>query len=426
MAPKSNNHHPKEKKPPLTHFLCLPLVNTSSLPQLESSLSAFKAAIPPSPHQHPNPRAPTQPLIPDGALRPIGTLHLTLGVMSLPTKERLDEVLEFFHSLDLMSMAREAEAVVLSRRKGKGRTIEQGTEGQKEGEEERLPSTTNSPPKPFTISLESLYALPRARSATVLHAAPVDSTSRLYPFCEMLRDKFLEAGFLLGEYKNNNKNQSNTTDQQTQCAEKVAEDQSNLLEKLPTDPAAEPASLQSSQTTTTRTSVPKPKPRPLLLHATVVNTIYVKGRRGPSSNNNSNSNNRGNRNHRTTRYSFDARDMLAHYRDYYLDSLRNEPKGEKSALQKPTQGQEGEQAGDGASGNESESGNENENNKGCISQGEKEKYPFVWARDFPLESICICEMGAKKLNSEDDTTGLNGRLGEKYTVVSERGLDFGS
>ncbi|RJE21553.1 hypothetical protein PHISCL_06125 [Aspergillus sclerotialis] len=348
--------------------------------------------------------------------------------MSLPTKERLNEALEFFHSLDLTSMAREAEAVALRKKKGKGRTIEQGTEDQREGEEEGgQQSTTNGPPKPFTISLESLHALPRARAATVLHAAPVDSTSRLYPFCEMLRDKFLEAGFLVGEYKNNNKNQSNTTEQQSQCAEKVAEDQSNLLDKLPTDPTAEPASIQSSKLTTTQSSVPKPKPRPLLLHATVVNTIYVKRRHGPSSNNNNNSNNRGNRNHRTTRYSFDARDMLAHYRDYYLDSLRSEPKGEKIALQKSIQGREGENAGDGALGSENESGNENENNRGgCITQGEKETYPFVWARDFPLESICICEMGAKKLNSEDDATGLNGRLGEKYTVVSERGLDFGS
>ena len=419
MAP-NNNHHPKEKRPQLTHFLCLPLVNSSSLPQLESSLSAFKAAIPPSPHQHPNPRAPVQPLIPDGALRPIGTLHLTLGVMSLPTKERLDEALALLDSLDLVSMAREAEAVALRKKIGKGKGIQQG-EGAAETEGKgRLQSIETSTLKPFTISLESLHALPRARAATVLHASPVDSTSRLYPFCEMLRDKFLEAGFLVGEYKN--KNQSNATEQQPQYAEKVAEDQSNLLEQPPKDIANESASAQPSNPT--RTSVPKQKPRPLLLHATIANTIYVKGRRGPPSN--KNSSNKGNRNHRTTRYAFDARDMISHYRDYYLDSLRSEPRP-TTLLNSSPHGKEGEGGGNEVSGSDNESGSGNEgNNESCISQGEKEKYPFVWAKDFPLESISICEMGAKKLNPEDDTTGLNRRLGEKYMVVSERRLAFGS
>ncbi|KAJ5478729.1 hypothetical protein N7530_004238 [Penicillium desertorum] len=34
----------RQKRPQLTHFLCLPLVNTKSLPQLEESLAAFKTA----------------------------------------------------------------------------------------------------------------------------------------------------------------------------------------------------------------------------------------------------------------------------------------------------------------------------------------------------------------------------------------------
>lgn len=385
----------KEKKPQLTHFLCLPLVNSTSLPQLETSLATFKASIPLSPHQHPNPRAPTQPLIPDGALRPIGTLHLTLGVMSLTTPERLDDALQFFHSLDLAAMAREAEAIASKHKDGKGTKIQQPASAA--GSDLVL---STGAPRPFTISLESLHALPRARAATVLHAAPVDATSRLYPFCEMLRNKFLEAGFLVGEYKgkdpnrnngqaSNERQESNLNPDKPACEELAAE---NAPTHLPLQPSQIPA----------RT----PKPRPLLLHATVVNTIYVKGRRrGPGS---------GDRNHRTTRYMFDARDLLAQYRDYYLDSLRTEPRARQVVSAS------GEEAGDG-------SGEESKNQAEEVVPT-ADKYPFAWAREFPLESICICEMGAKKLQADLDTdpTGMDHRLGEKYTVVSERSLGFAS
>jgi activating signal cointegrator complex subunit 1 len=49
--------------------------------------------------------------IPNGALHPIGTLHLTLDVMSLPTKERLDEAVAFFQSLGLACLMREVERI---------------------------------------------------------------------------------------------------------------------------------------------------------------------------------------------------------------------------------------------------------------------------------------------------------------------------
>jgi activating signal cointegrator complex subunit 1 len=42
-----------------------------------------------------------------------------------------------------------------------------------------------------------------------------------------------------------------------------------------------------------------------------------------------------------------------------------------------------------------------------------------------LDSVCICEMGAKKISlcpSDSGNNALNIRLGEKYTVVSERSL----
>lgn len=479
----------KEKKPQLTHFLCLPLVNSISLPQLESSLASFKAAIPASPAQqgqgqndpHEAILEQGRPLIPDGALRPVGTLHLTLGVMSLPSKERFEEALGFFQSLDLVAMMHEAEEKAEKVRSRKGR-LEQpstpslpGSRGDGEfdsAQETAGPATTVSQtmPRPFNVSLESLHALPRARSATVLHAAPVDPTSRLYPFCEMLRDKFLEAGFLQGEYKAppqrqarqnpdggasegvsqqdegnklkernvDNENDSTATTDKPLCINDTTS--SSLLEWLPVTLAEEQSTLSLSQSQSQPPNPPtkpihvppkpKLKPRPLLLHATVVNTIYIKirqrkddfkGKGGPKGKKNS-------------RYTFDARDILDHHQDYYLDSHRTTPQSAAVTVAGSTpHGNEVLPAEDinnlRRASNAEELDDDPEQKKrkrSPKSDGSRSddavKYPFVWAKDFPLESVCICEMGAKKLNPDGD--GLNARLGEKYKVVAERSLSW--
>ena len=463
------NHARKEKKPQLTHFLCLPLVNSVSLPQLESSLATFKAAIPVSPSagaatQRGEQNGPQEasieqePLIPDGALRPIGTLHLTLGVMSLPTKERLDEALRFFRSLDLGAMMHEAE----DRARSKSRKGETDHTPQEQLGDEIDPapqaSIPRAPPRPFNVSLESLHALPRARSATVLHAAPVDHTSRLYPFCEMLRDRFLEAGFLLGENKGSQRQtqgqgneKGEATQSQNQENKQLAADEnkassindvltnnepssssSSLLEELPVNLAEEQRTQQRPPRPTTKpVHIPKSKPRPLLLHATVVNTIYVKvrPRRGGGGGKNNSKNN--------SRLTFDARDILDHYRDYYLDSLRTTPRsaaiatsGTKSSLHSERETPlPPNDANSALLHNSNASDDDPELKKRKRSPGSTDqesisaiKNPFVWAKDFPLESVCICEMGAKKLDPSED--GLNARLGEKYKVVEERSLNW--
>ncbi|PLN80306.1 hypothetical protein BDW42DRAFT_171246 [Aspergillus taichungensis] len=388
----------KEKRPPITHFLCIPLVNAASLPQLETSIATFKAALPPAP-QPPQNELPSRkpvverPLIPLGAIRPVGTLHLTLGVMSLPTQQRLDDAIQLLQSLDLVSMAREAERSARRRQTTKDRS--QPATSQADND-----SIDN--PSPFTISLESLSAIPRARAATVLHAAPVDPSSRLYPFCEMLRGKFLEAGFLQAEVKKDKRlegspqqqsaQQEQTQQQATQRETNQQQQQQQQQSDIDNQPPAEP----------------KPKLRPLLLHATVVNTIYIKGRqqsseRGPNGKN------------RRNQYTFDARDILAHYRDYYVDSNRVTPRSNTIAVQTPAL-----EAGphEGAP----QAGSDDEEISAVSSR--QEKFPFVWARNLPLESVCICEMGAKKLDRENDPDGMNARLGEKYKVVAERRLNF--
>lgn len=203
----------RERQPALTHFLCLPLVNSASLPQLEASIAAFTAAYPPVPvadllkgQPQTSERDASIAVIPQGAVRPVGTIHLTIGVMSLPTKERLAEALAFFQTIDLASLLREAERVAFElRQKRVSRRTSSNTapnNAEASSLSSKLSLDLEKAPRPLSVSLESLHALPRAKAATVLHASPSDPSGRLYPFCVMLRDKFLEAGFILSESKN--------------------------------------------------------------------------------------------------------------------------------------------------------------------------------------------------------------------------------
>lgn len=359
--PAAPHSHPRrEKRPPLTHFLCLPLVNSVSLPQLESSIATFKSEIASVPQSDASRSQELQPLIPDSAIRPVGTLHLTLGVMSLPTEERFNNALNYFRGLDIVSLMTEAES-----RAKKRRNVTKDSSPR-----HALVGDSAAVAQPFTVSLESLHALPRAKSATVLHAAPVDPTSRLYPFCVLLRDKFLEAGFLQGEIQRE-----------------------------------DPPPQQNQQSTASSNAKPsKPKVRPLLLHATVVNTIYIKGRKPKSGHATSKS-------RKNNRYSFDAGDLLAHYQDYYLDSGRTQP---RSASVNVTRRRKEVEGANDSTGPPSE----------MKTTNRESQHPFVWAREFPLESLCICEMGAKKLDPEGDRDGMNARLGEEYKVVARRRLTF--
>ncbi|KAJ5216239.1 uncharacterized protein N7498_002646 [Penicillium cinerascens] len=381
-------HHRPEKRPPLTHFLCLPLVNSTSLPQLESSIATFRAECPPVPvadlPDASKKQDASRAIIPEGAVRPLGTLHLTLGAMSLSTKERLEEALRFFQSLDLAGLMREAERVAMElREKDKSRARSSATDkhpGDIESQES-VPETARAS-NTLSVSLESLHCLPRAKAATVLHASPIDPTGRLYPFCLMLRDKFLEAGFLQGESK-----------------DKQKDDMEDAQDKQPPpESEAGPKSLDPYTAALTR----KPKPRPLLLHATVVNTIYARGR--PKHRTDAISPKK--EKNKSRRLELDARDLLARYRDYYADEARTIPR-----------------AGFNSTRSDSTQVAENEVTRGETGSAMSPQYPFVWAKDVQIDTVCICEMGAKKLSLDSDHAALNARLGEKYTVIAERSLE---
>lgn len=185
------------KRPPLTHFLCIPLVTPASRPELSASLASFRRETASA-----NERCFR---IPDGAVRPLGTLHLTLGVMSLK-EEKLGEAVGLLRGLRMGEILGEARREEAERSRAAARRVG-GPEGGPAVAEEGM-----------SISLRGLQSMQKASQASVLYAPPVDARGTLRPFCEKLRGKFLEAGLMVDD------------------------------------------------------------DRPLLLHATVVNTVYVRGR----------------------------------------------------------------------------------------------------------------------------------------------------
>lgn len=192
-------------KPSPTHFLCIPLVTQLSRPQLASSLASFSADV----------TSPDSYGFPPESIRPLGTLHLTLGVMSFPRNEGLDQAVELLKTLAPRQMLQSARPA---------------TGGD-----------ASPAPGPLTITLRGLHAMQPAARASVLYSAPADEDGTLLRLCEQIKAAFQAAGLMLDEN------------------------------------------------------------RPLLLHATILNTLYVKaGRRGQ----------------RRERLTIDARGALERYDDF--------------------------------------------------------------------------------------------------------------
>ncbi|KAI4859532.1 kinase A anchor protein [Hypoxylon rubiginosum] len=210
-------------RPAPTHFLCLPLVTEASRHQLSASLSAFSADV----------TSPNSFAIPEQAIRPIGTLHLTIGVMSFPKDEGLEKAVALLKTLIPRKILANVKA---------NATTAAGTNSTQELDSMKGPS--GPPPPLLSATLRGLRSMqPSASKASSLYAPPADTDGTLLRFCENLRSAFQDAGLMTVEH------------------------------------------------------------RPLLLHATIVNTIYVKGR-----------NRKGAKRHE--KLTVDARGILDRYDDF--------------------------------------------------------------------------------------------------------------
>lgn len=148
---QQNKGKAKTKRP--THFICLPLVTESSIPQLSESLAHFRSVTTPlldanttgrndAAGRNPEPegssatglrstntstrpeagvgpgsngggtsirRDETLRLVPAGAHRPPGTFHLTLGTMDLSEQEDMDMALRLLQDIDYVQLLGDAE-----------------------------------------------------------------------------------------------------------------------------------------------------------------------------------------------------------------------------------------------------------------------------------------------------------------------------
>ncbi|KAF3904495.1 hypothetical protein AA313_de0206476 [Arthrobotrys entomopaga] len=174
----SSSSKPHHSRP--THFLCLPLhgKHYSTLPQ---SYLSFKSAIKQFAINETLQDAleeDSPSTIPPDAIRYFNTLHLTLGVMSLPTPEKIEQAISHLESLDLSQF---------------------------------LPSNDKEADKKLYISLKGLESMDTSQKGiekcAILIIPPADAPDdsgtlvegRLYSFASALRQHFMDEGILTPE-----------------------------------------------------------------------------------------------------------------------------------------------------------------------------------------------------------------------------------
>ena len=139
-SPKASSCNPSArskgaKRPPLTHFLCIPLVNDLTRRQLDRSLRHFREDILTDGIGDPGLDSDESVEMIMQAIRPVGTLHLTLGVMSLMSEERVAEAVGVLKSLDLGTLSMESGSEGSDVADGKiGTPV-----GERKGTTERIP-----------------------------------------------------------------------------------------------------------------------------------------------------------------------------------------------------------------------------------------------------------------------------------------------
>ncbi|KIX01335.1 uncharacterized protein Z518_09060 [Rhinocladiella mackenziei CBS 650.93] len=418
MPPRSKQQN---KRP--THFVCLPLVTDESIPQLSQSLAYFRSITTPlnddavdteSDSQTPQPPAisdsgeaarvqekPAAPgddearrsdstkaesfrnlrLVPPAAHRPPGTFHLTLGVMDLSDAEDFNKAIRLLQEIDYEELLREAGRGPRERRDESGRRNngqkaetkvaknvreERGDESESERSETETKGTLKdiaeavlsrplksltraiSPPdgsrngdaqsgsenqkrpseprEPLSLTLHGLGTFPRPSSSRVFYASPYEPTSRLQDFAVAIHKRFRDAGLI------------------------------------------------------------RDARQPLVLHATVANLIYVKGRGGVKG---TRYGGKGKVHEEKLEGHVDAREILRFFNQGYATS--------PIPVLDPV--------------------DENESRQEDIELAAEMKTPirkdaFIWARNIPVDRIRICKMGAEICDIEG--------WGLEYPAVAEK------
>lgn len=179
------------RKVALTHFLCLPLVTSASRPQWQASLQKLESDVAESPSLQ-NLRF--------GACRPLGTIHLTFGLLSLETEERKRAACDLLRSSDVAyrKMDSSRPASVTSSNIIQPLDPTQTKSSEVSAVEQQM-LDQKSDVLPFSITLSGLRSMGSPSSTTVLYALPEDPASRLHNLCTAIREAFKSANLLVHE-----------------------------------------------------------------------------------------------------------------------------------------------------------------------------------------------------------------------------------
>ncbi|KAF3058787.1 hypothetical protein CFAM422_011932 [Trichoderma lentiforme] len=157
-----------------THFLCIPLAGV----QLATALAAFRADV-------------TSAMsfgLPDDAVRPLGTLHLTLGVMSLK-RDGVEKAVDILKGLKLKEILAETR---LAKDANTSAAVLALSGGSNDGSQL---SKTNG----LSLTIRGLHSIQSAERAAVLYAPPSDPEGILYNFCKQLQKPFQDSGLMIDE-----------------------------------------------------------------------------------------------------------------------------------------------------------------------------------------------------------------------------------
>lgn len=171
------------RKPVLTHFLCLPLVTSASRPQWQASLQKLDSDVA---------STPSLQNLRFGACRPLGTLHLTFGLLSLETEERKRAACDLLQSPGVLSVAY---------RKIDSSQPADPTQTKSSEASVTEQQTLDLDPEasPFSTTLSGLHSMGSPSSTTVLYSLPEDPAARLHNLCTAIREVFKSANLLVHE-----------------------------------------------------------------------------------------------------------------------------------------------------------------------------------------------------------------------------------
>ncbi|KAL9595358.1 MAG: hypothetical protein Q9219_006484 [cf. Caloplaca sp. 3 TL-2023] len=128
--------------------------------------------------------------IPIKAIRPLGTLHLTIGVMSLTEPEKVEAAIALLNELNVGCILGAVEQKQAQASKSASEQL---------GRSPAASQSDSNDPEPLTLSFTGLKSMHTPKSTSFLYTPPTDPTERLYPFCQVLKDRFTQEGLMIEE-----------------------------------------------------------------------------------------------------------------------------------------------------------------------------------------------------------------------------------